>query len=278
MPTQNNSRFAPDHARDIVCLGRLAVDLYAQQVGARLEDVSIFSNYLGGSSANIAFGCARLGFKSSMLARIGNDHMGRFLIETLERESCDVSHVRVDHDRLARARAAGSRRISTRFPLVFYRENCANMAVDEADFDEAHIASSKALLITDTHFSTEQVNRTSRRALEYARRNNVRTILDIDYRPVLWGLTGKADGETRFIANESVTAHLQRILLLMDLVIGTEEEFRIAGGKDRLIDALSMVRKVASVTLVVKRGPLGCSIVEGAVLVSIDYAPVHGGV
>ncbi|VXC25479.1 5-dehydro-2-deoxygluconokinase [Burkholderia sp. 8Y] len=277
MPAQNISRFAPDRTRDIVCLGRLAVDLYAQQVGARLEDVSTFAKYLGGSSANIAFGCARLGLKSSMLARVGNDHMGRFLTETLAREGCDVSHVRIDPDRLTALVLLGIEDRDT-FPLVFYRENCADMAVDENDFDEAYIASSKALLITGTHFSTEQVNRTSRRALEYARRNQVRTILDIDYRPVLWGLTGKADGETRFVANEGVTAHLQRILPLIDLVIGTEEEFRIAGGKDRLIDALTMVRTVTSATLVVKRGPLGCSIIEGAVPASIDDAPIHGGV
>ncbi|MGV2289179.1 5-dehydro-2-deoxygluconokinase [Trinickia sp. YCB016] len=271
------SRFAAGRERDIICLGRLAVDLYAQQVGARLEDVTSFAKYLGGSSANIAFGCARLGLKSSMLTRVGNDHMGRFLTETLEKEGCDVSHTRIDRDRLTALVLLGLEDRDT-FPLVFYRENCADMAVDEADFDEAFIASSKALLITGTHFSTEQVNRTSRRALEYARRNNVRTVLDIDYRPVLWGLTGKADGETRFVANESVTAHLQRILPLFDLVIGTEEEFRIAGGKHELIDALAMVRAVTSATLVVKRGPLGCSIIEGAVPASIDDAPIHGGV
>ena len=71
---------------------------------------------------------------------------------------------------------------------------------------------------------------------------------------------------------------MQRILPLIDLVIGTEEEFRIAGGKDQLIDALAMVRAVTSATLVVKRGPLGCSIIEGAVPASIDDAPIHGGV
>lgn len=277
MPVKSETRFAPGRSRDIVCLGRLAVDLYAQQVGARLEDVSSFAKYLGGSSANIAFGCARLGLRSAMLARVGNDHMGRFLTETLEREGCDVSHVRIDRERLTALVLLGIEDRDT-FPLVFYRENCADMAVDESDFDEAFIASAKALLITGTHFSTDQVNRTSRRALEYAQRNQVRTVLDIDYRPVLWGLTGKADGETRFIANEGVTAHLQRILPLIDLVIGTEEEFRIAGGKDQLIDALRMVRGVTGATLVVKRGPLGCSIIEGAVPASIGEAPVHGGV
>ena len=101
-----SSRFAPGRSRDIVCLGRLAVDLYAQQVGARLEDVSSFAKYLGGSSANIAFGCARLGLASAMLARVGNDHMGRFLTETLTKEGCDVSHVRVDQRPPDRAGAA----------------------------------------------------------------------------------------------------------------------------------------------------------------------------
>jgi 5-dehydro-2-deoxygluconokinase len=275
--TQNASRFAAGRSRDIICLGRLAVDLYAQQVGSRLEDVASFAKYLGGSSANIAFGCARLGLNASMLARVGNDHMGRFLTETLTKEGCDVSHVRVDQERLTALVLLGLKDRDT-FPLIFYRENCADMAVDEADFDEAYIASSKALLITGTHFSTEQVNRTSRRALEYARNNDVRTVLDIDYRPVLWGLTGKADGETRFVANESVSAHIQGILPLFDLVIGTEEEFRIAGGKDSLIECLREVRKVTPATLVVKRGPLGCQIIDGDVPASIDDAPIQGGV
>ncbi|ACC70782.1 5-dehydro-2-deoxygluconokinase [Paraburkholderia phymatum] len=271
------SRFAAGRSRDIVCLGRLAVDLYAQQVGSRLEDVASFAKYLGGSSANIAFGCARLGLNASMLARVGDDHMGRFLTETLTKEGCDVSRVRVDHQRLTALVLLGLKDRDT-FPLIFYRENCADMAVDESDFDEQYIASSKALLITGTHFSTAQVNRTSRRALEYARRNDVRTVLDIDYRPVLWGLTGKADGETRFVANDGVSAHIQSILPLFDLVIGTEEEFRIAGGKNSLIESLAQVRQVTPATLVVKRGPLGCQIIEGDVPASIGETPVHGGV
>ncbi|WP_415914201.1 bifunctional 5-dehydro-2-deoxygluconokinase/5-dehydro-2-deoxyphosphogluconate aldolase [Paraburkholderia sp. J12] len=270
-------RFAPGKTRDIICLGRLGVDLYAQQVGARLEDVSTFAKYLGGSSANIAFGCARLGLKSAMLTRVGDDHMGRFLLETLAKEGCDTSHVRVDHERLTALVLLGIKDRDT-FPLIFYREDCADMAVDARDFDEAFIASSRALLITGTHFSTEQVNRTSLTALDYARRNNVRTVLDIDYRPVLWGLTGKADGETRFVASEGVSAHLQRILPLFDLVIGTEEEFRIAGGKESLIDALARVREVTDATLLVKRGPLGCQIVEGAVPASLEALPMQRGV
>lgn len=255
----------------------MAVDLYAEQIGARLEDATSFAKYLGGSSGNIAFGAARLGLKSAMLARVGNDHMGRFVRETLAREGCDTRRLITDEERLTALVLLGLKDRDT-FPLVFYRENCADMALDETDIDEAFIASAKALLITGTHFSTERVNRASRRALDFARRHQVRTVLDIDYRPVLWGLTGKADGETRFVADAGVTAHLQRILPLFDLVIGTEEEFRIAGGKDALPDALEMVRRVTSATLVVKRGPLGCSIIEGAVPNTLDALELVGGV
>lgn len=270
-------RCAPGRNLDLICLGRLGVDLYAQQIGARLEDVGSFAKYLGGSSANIAFGVARLGLRSAMLTRVGDDHMGRFLTETLAKEGCDTSRVRVDHERLTAMVLLGIKDRDT-FPLIFYREDCADMALDENDFDEAFIASSKALLITGTHFSTKQVHRASLRALDCARRNNVRTVLDIDYRPVLWGLTGKADGETRFIANQDVSAHLQHILPLFDLVIGTEEEFRIAGGRESLQASLAAVREHTAATLVLKRGALGCQIIEGAVPASLDELPMQRGV
>ncbi|MBN4181335.1 5-dehydro-2-deoxygluconokinase IolC [Pseudomonas savastanoi pv. glycinea] len=94
------TRFATGRQLDLICLGRLGVDLYAQQVGARLEDVSSFAKYLGGSSANIAFGTARLGLRSAMLSRVGDDHMGRFLVESLAREGCDVSAIKRDPERL----------------------------------------------------------------------------------------------------------------------------------------------------------------------------------
>ncbi|OBV41584.1 PfkB family carbohydrate kinase, partial [Janthinobacterium psychrotolerans] len=97
---KNTTQFAAGRPLDVICLGRLAVDLYAQQIGSTLEDATSFAKYLGGSSANIAFGTARLGLKSAMLSKVGDDHMGRFLTDTLAREGCDVSHVGVDPDRL----------------------------------------------------------------------------------------------------------------------------------------------------------------------------------
>lgn len=261
---------------DLICLGRLAVDLYAQQVGARLEDVSSFAKYLGGSSANIAFGAARLGLKSGMLSRVGDDHMGRFLLETLRNEGCDTRGIRVDHERLTALVLLGIKDTKT-FPLVFYRENCADMALCAPDIDEDYIASSRALLITGTHFSTAGVFAASMRALEFAARHRVQRVLDIDYRPVLWGLTSKADGETRFIASDQVTRHLQGILAHFDLVVGTEEEFAIAGGSDDLVQALRHVRERTSATLVVKLGSEGCLVLRGGIPARLSDAPKYSG-
>src|SRR6266404_5398597 len=268
---RNTTRFAPDRAFDVICLGRFAVDFYAQQIGARLEDVTSFAKYLGGSSANTAFGCARLGLKAALISRIGDDALGRFLVETIAREGCDVSHVSVDPSRLTGAVVLGIKDKDT-FPLIFMRENCADMAVAEADVDEAFIASSRALLITGTHFSTEYINHISNLALDRARKNAVRTVLDIDYRPVLWGLTNRGDGETRYIRSDTVTAHLQRILPKIDLAIGTIEEFNIAGGSADIMASLAAVRAVSDAVLVVKRGPMGCAVIDGAIPRSLDDA------
>lgn len=274
---KNPTPFASGRTLDVICLGRLAVDLYAQQIGSRLEDVASFAKYLGGSSANIAFGSARLGLKSAMLSKVGDDHMGRFLTDTLQREGCDTSHVGIDADRLTALVMLGIKDKDT-FPLIFYRDNCADMAIEPASVDAAFIASSKALLITGTHFSSAAMHAVSTLALTHARANDVRTVLDIDYRPVLWGLSGKADGETRFVSNDAVTQHLQWILPLFDLVVGTEEEFLIAGGGSDILQALARVRSVTPATLVVKRGPLGCAVIDGAIPASLDDAFNYGGV
>lgn len=254
---------------DLICLGRVAVDLYAQQIGSRLEDVSSFAKYLGGSSGNVAYGTAVQGVKSSMLARVGDEHMGRFLREELQRVGVDTSHLITDKERLTALVILGIKDQET-FPLIFYRDNCADMAITAEDFSEEYIASAKALSITGTHLSHPKTRRAVLTALEYAGRNGTKRLLDIDYRPVLWGLTSLGDGETRFIDSAAVTASLQEVLHHFDVLVGTEEEFHIAGGSTDTLTALKNVRKVSAATLVCKRGALGCSVFEGDIPDDID--------
>src|SRR5438067_593820 len=175
---RNLTHFAAGRWLDVICLGRFAVDFYAQQIGARLEEVTSFAKYLGGSSANTAFGCARLGLRAGLISRVGDDALGGFLVETIRREGCDVSHVSVDPTRLTGAVVLGIKDRDT-FPLIFLRENCADMAIAEADVEAPFIARAKALLITGTHFSTDYIDRISNLALDHACANDVRTVLDI---------------------------------------------------------------------------------------------------
>ena len=270
-------RFPGPRRFDIACLGRLAVDLYAQQVGARLEDVSSFAKYLGGSSANIAFGAARLGLRAAMISRVGDEQMGRFLVETLQREGCDTSQVQVDPERLTGLVLLGLKDRDT-FPLLFVRENCADMAVEADRIDERFIADCRALLITGTHLSQPAVRAASTRALECAGRHGTVRVLDIDYRPVLWGLTKRGEGATRFVTDAKVTASLQQMLPQFDLLIGTEEEFLIAGGvAGDLLASLRRVREVTPAAMVVKLGAKGCCVFDGAVPERLQDAPTAVG-
>ncbi len=262
---------------DLACLGRLAVDLYAEQVGCALEDASSFAKYLGGSSANIAFGAARLGLKSAMISRVGDEQMGRFLLQTLQREGCDTSMVQLDPQRLTALVLLGLKD-RDHFPLLFYRENCADMAIDASLIREDFIAQCRALLITGTHLSQPVVRSASSRALEHAARHGLLRVLDVDYRPVLWGLTKRGEGANRYVPDAQVTAQLQQMLPRFELLIGTEEEFLIAGGvPGDLMASLRAVRRVTPAALVVKLGAQGCAFIENEVPASLADAPTALG-
>jgi 5-dehydro-2-deoxygluconokinase len=266
-----------DTSLDLITLGRCGVDLYSQQIGARLEDATSFAKYLGGSSTNIAACGARQGLRTGLITRVGDEHAGRFLREQLEREGVDTRAVITDPERPTAMVMLGIKDSDT-FPLVFVRENCADMAISEADLDADYIASAKCLLVTGTHFSTPAVHATSTAALNIARARGVRTAIDIDYRPVLWGLASRGDGETRFVSSDEVSAHLQAILPLFDLVIGTEEEIHIAGGSDDTLQALRSVREHTQAIVVLKRGPFGATVFDGAIPASIDDGVTVEGV
>jgi 5-dehydro-2-deoxygluconokinase len=254
---------------DLITVGRSSVDLYGEQVGGRLEDMGSFAKYVGGSPTNTAVGAARLGLRAGLLTRVGDDHFGRFIREELARCGVDISGVIADPERLTALAVLGIRD-ERRFPLLFYRENCADMALCEADVDPSFIRRAGAVLINGTHLSQPGVRAASRKAVELARAAGGRVVFDIDYRPVLWGLTAPQAGENRFIASPAVTDRLQEIASLCDLIVGTEEEFHILGGSTDTMSALRAVRALTAATLVCKLGARGCVAFEGAVGERLD--------
>ena len=265
-----------DRRLDVICIGRSSVDLYGEQVGCRLEDTSSFAKYVGGCATNIAVGTARLGLRSALITAVGDEQMGRFIVETLIAEGVDTSQIKRDAERLTALVILGIRDRKS-FPHIFYRENCADMALTADDIDAGFIAAAQTLLVTGTHFSTPGVDAMSRAAIRHAKAAGTRVVLDIDYRPVLWGLGGHADGEGRFIADDSVSAHLQSILGDCDLIVGTEEEIHIAGGVSDTLAAVQAIRAVSAAAIVVKRGPLGCVVFPEAIPDDIEDGIVARG-
>src|SRR6476661_2785030 len=115
---------------DVITIGRASVDLYGQQIGTRLEDIGSFAKSVGGCPANIAVGTARLGLRSALITRVGNEQMGRFIREQLAREGVDTSGVATDPERLT-ALVLLSVEAEGVSPMIFVRTDCADMALSE---------------------------------------------------------------------------------------------------------------------------------------------------
>lgn len=254
---------------DLITIGRSSVDLYGAQIGGRLEDMGSFDKYIGGSPTNMACGTARLGLKSAVITGVGDEHMGRFIVEQLRREGVNTDGVKTDPERLTALVLLGIRD-QEQFPLIFYREDCADMGLTVEDIDPAFIKRARAVVATGTHLSHPQVEAATLKALTVAREFEMLTALDIDYRPNLWGVAGHGDGESRFVESEKVTAKLRSTLHLFDLIVGTEDEFHIAGGSTDTLEALCNVREISDATLVCKRGAQGAVAITGAIPGSLD--------
>ncbi|WP_156421536.1 bifunctional 5-dehydro-2-deoxygluconokinase/5-dehydro-2-deoxyphosphogluconate aldolase [Aureimonas sp. AU40] len=251
-------------ALDVVTIGRCSVDLYGQQIGSRLEDIASFAKSVGGCPANIAVGTARLGLKSALLTRVGAEQMGGFVREQLAREGVETAGVAVDPERLTALvlLAVEDEGVS---PMIFYRSDCADMALCEDDVSEPLIASAASIVVTGTHFSKPNTEAAQLKAIRIAKANGGKVVFDVDYRPNLWGLAGHAAGFERYVASDFVSAKMQAILPDCDLVVGTEEEVMIAGGVGDPLAALQAIRAVSSATLVLKRGAMGCIVFEGPI-------------
>ena len=249
---------------DVIAIGRSSVDLYGAQIGGRLEDMASFSKAAGGCPTNIAIGTARLGLRSGLITRVGDEHMGRFLREQLAREGVDIAGVHTDPHRLTALVILGVRDQKT-FPLIFYRDNCADSALDESDIDEGYVAGAAAIVVTGTHFAHPGAGEAQKKAMRIARAHGRRVVFDVDYRPNLWGLAGHGAGEERYIKSGGVTALLAPILPGCDVIVGTEEELMIAGGADTALEAIRAIRAQSPALIVCKRGPMGCVVFDGAI-------------
>ncbi len=261
---------------DVITIGRASVDLYGQQIGSRLEDITSFAKSVGGCPANISVGTARLGLRSALLTRVGDEQMGRFIREQLTREGVCVDGLKTDKERLT-ALVLLSVEDEGVSPMIFYRSDCADMALAPEDIDEAFIASARSIVVTGTHFSRPNSDAAQRKAIRIIKSKGGKVVFDIDYRPNLWGLAGHAEGFERYVKSDRVSAQLKTVLPDCDLIVGTEEEIMIASGADDCLSALKTIRSLSSATIVLKRGAMGCIVYDGPISDDLEDGVVGKG-
>lgn len=208
-----NLEFKANRPIDVIGLGRLCVDLNADQIHRPMEETKSFTKYVGGSPANIAIGTSRLGLKTGFVGKISDDQMGRFIVNYLEENSMDTNGISVDKTGAVTGLAFTEIKSPEDCSILMYRDNVADLNLDTTEVSEDYIKQTKALLISGTALAASPSREAVFIALEYARKHNVVVIFDLDYRPYTW--TSAKETATYYnLAAEKC-----------DVIIGTREEF-----------------------------------------------------
>ena len=200
---------------DILHVGRATIDFYSNEVGAPFVDIKSFAAYVGGSPTNICVGARRLGLTTALLTALGADPVGDFILNFLQQEGIETRFINRKPGHRTGATVLGIEP-PNKFPMVYYRENCADIQLNIDDVLAAPIAASRVLQFAGTNLSKEPSRSATFFAVELARRAGTEVVLDMDFRPDQWH-----DPRAFGVAIRSV-------LPLVDIAIGTEDEINAA--------------------------------------------------
>lgn len=229
---------------DVAILGRIGYDLYSEELGVPLPQVRRFSRYLGGSSANMAVGLARLGARVGIVGCLGTDALSDYLLEFLKSEKVDTSRVQ-------RAEGALPSLCLTevappdRFPQVFYRRDPADTQVDLGEAELDYLSTGRMFITNGTSLCASPSRESTYLALERASAAGCRVVLDVDYRSMSWRKPEEAGLAVRLA------------LPLVDVLIGNDLELKLAAGTATLEAAVDKLRAARLPMLVSKLGSEG---------------------
>lgn len=209
----NNLKFNQEKTIDLIAIGRLAIDLNANEINRPMEETITFTKYVGGSPANIAIGTAVLGHKAGFIGRVADDQFGRFIVSYLKEKDIDTSNIAVDQSGAKTGLAFTEIKSPTDCSILMYRENAVDLKLEPKDIKEEYIKQAKTILISGTALAQSPSREAVFLALDFARKHDVVVFFDIDYRPYTW----KSTDETSVYYNLAAEK--------CDVIIGTREEF-----------------------------------------------------
>jgi 5-dehydro-2-deoxygluconokinase len=243
VPTSSDPNSAPAGLEAVV-MGRAGVDLYPMQLRTPLEDVEGFHKYVGGFAANVSTGLARLGVRVAIVSAVGDDGHGRFVRRFLEGEGVDCRWLSV-HPTLRTALAFCEAWPPDRFPITFYRTpTCPDWELETAALDLAGIAAAPLLYVSGTGLAREPSRLATMAAVEARAAGGATTLLDLDWRAMLWDEPADYAAAVRLCAR------------MADVVLGSDEEITAAVGAN---DPARIVA-LGPATMVQKHGPDGATV------------------
>jgi len=252
---------------DLITVGRVNMDLYAQDIGAEFRDVTGFDAMVGGSPTNIAIGTSRLGLKSIAFTGVGDDLVGEFVLRYLADDGVITDHIARKPGKLTSLALLGVQPPDS-FPLSFYREDPADIHLTVEDAAKLPFSATRALLLSGNAFSRGTCVEAATFCARAGRESGLTTTMDLDLRPSEW------------LAPTDYGAALRPILEMTDVVIGTEEELYAVLAPDPVsvmrgnpvtesehneLEGLmeSLMDEAGVTTIVLKRGPRGVTVVDG---------------
>ena len=202
-------------AYDTFHMGRSSIDLYSDDIGAPFVEITRFAAFVGGSPTNISVGARRLGLRSALLTAVGQDLVGDFILRFLDREGVETRFITRKPGHRTSAVLLGIEP-PDRFPLIYYRDNCADMELTIDDVMAAPITAARVFQFAGTNLYKDPCRSATLFAAELARRSGVQVVLDVDFRPDQWH-----DPRAFGVA-------IRSILHAVDIVIGTDDELNAA--------------------------------------------------
>jgi 5-dehydro-2-deoxygluconokinase len=247
---------------EVLTMGRVGVDLYPEQSGVHLEDVTTFHRFLGGSATNVAVAAARHGRSAAVITRTGDDPFGTYVHRALAGFGVDDRFVSAVKD-IPTPVTFCEIFPPDDFPIYFYRFPTApDLQIRAQELDLEAIAAADIFWVTGTGLCQEPSRNATMTALR-ARGGHGITVLDLDYRPMFWR------------SAEEAHRHVREAVSLVDVAVGNREECEVAVGEREPERAASALRAAGVGLAVVKQGPAGVLGVREGEHVVVPPVPVE---
>ena len=202
---------------NFLLIGRAGVDIYPDPPGTKTENAINYVTHLGGSSANMGVQLTKYGGSCSLLTRVSNDSLGKYVLNQLDYYGVKKSLIKLE-DNESRTSFAVVETTVKDHQSIIYRHKAADLFLNKKDIDSANIKNYGCILVTGTSLAAEPSRTSVLYALEIAKSNNIPVIMDIDYRPYTW----ESEMKAKEIYNTAIGN--------CSAVIGNDDEFAVLSG------------------------------------------------